>query len=139
MAAENGRPPVAEIDLSALRANYRALRQIGNGARMMAVVKDDAYGHGAIAVAHALREEGCVHFGVATVEEARELRGAGLRKRLYILGGFFAEQAPEIVALRLTPSLFDIALIDAIDRAARNAGKRDFAVHLKIDPGATPL
>jgi alanine racemase len=139
MAAENGRPTVAEIDLSALRANYCALRQIGNGARMMAVVKADAYGHGAIAVAHTLREEGCAHFGVATVEEARELRGAGLRERLYILGGFFAEQAPEIVALALTPSLFDIALIDAIDRAAGNAGKRDFAVHLKIDTGATRL
>jgi alanine racemase len=139
MAAENGRPTVAEIDLAALRANYRALGQIGNGARMMAVVKADAYGHGAIAVAHTLREQGCVHFGVATVEEARELRGAGLRERLYILGGFFAEQAAEIVALRLTPSLFDIALIDVVDRAARDAGTRDFAVHLKIDTGATRL
>jgi alanine racemase len=106
---------------------------------MMAVVKADAYGHGAIAVAHTLREQGCVHFGVATVEEARELRGAGLRERLYILGGFFAEQAAEIVALRLTPSLFDIALIDVVDRAARDAGTRDFAVHLKIDTGATRL
>ena len=139
MAAENGRPTVAEIDLAALRANYRALRQVGNGARMMAVVKADAYGHGAIAVAHALREEGCTHFGVATVEEAHELRGAGLRERLYILGGFFAEQAAEIVALALTPSLFDLSLIDIVDRAARNAGKRDFPVHLKIDTGATRL
>jgi alanine racemase len=139
MASDNGRPTVAEIDLAALRANYRALRQIGNGARMMAVVKADAYGHGAIAVAHALREEGCANFGVATVEEARELRGADLCQRLYILGGFFAEQADEIVALGLTPSLFDLALIDLVNRAARNAGKHDFPVHLKLDTGATRL
>jgi alanine racemase len=111
MVVESGRPTVAEIDLSALRANYRALRAYTNGAKIMAVVKADAYGHGAVTVAHTLREEGCLHFGVATLEEARELRKAGLEERIYLLGGFFVEQAETIVALNLIPSIFDLSLI----------------------------
>ena len=64
------RDSFAEIDLGALRANYRALSAYTNGASIMAVVKADAYGHGAVEVVRALRKEGCAHFGVATVEEA---------------------------------------------------------------------
>jgi len=68
MGDQNGRPTVAEISLTALRGNYRALSAYTNGAKIMAVVKADAYGHGAVAVAQALRAEGCGHFGVATLE-----------------------------------------------------------------------
>jgi len=68
MTTANGRPTIAEIDLGALRANYRALSAYTNGAAIMAVVKADAYGHGAVEVARTLRIEGCAHFGVATVE-----------------------------------------------------------------------
>jgi alanine racemase len=124
MVVESGRPTVAEIDLSALRANYRALR---------------AYGHGAVTVAHTLREEGCLHFGVATLEEARELRKAGLEERIYLLGGFFVEQAETIVALNLIPSIFDLSLIEPLDRAAERQGRRPFVAHMKIDTGATRL
>jgi len=88
-----GRPTVAEIDLRALRANYRAINAFGNGAKVMAVVKADAYGHGAVEVARTLRDEGCLHFAVATVEEAAELRTAGINDRIYLLGGFFPEQS----------------------------------------------
>ena len=80
----------------------------------MAVVKADAYGHGAVEVARALRSEGCSHFGVATVDEARELRAAGVVERIYLLGGYFADQAAEIVALDLTPFVVDLG----VDRAA---------------------
>ncbi len=139
MAAESGRPTVAEIDLSALRGNYRALRKYANGAKIMAVVKADGYGHGAVRVAQTLREEGCLHFGVATVEEARELRRAGLQERVYLLGGFFAEQAETIVALDLIPSIFDLSLIEVLDRAAERQGRRAFVTHIKIDTGATRL
>jgi len=139
IAAESGRPTVAEIDLASLRANYAALSAYTNGAKIMAVVKADAYGHGATAVAHALCGEGCAHFGVATVEEARELRSAGVRERIYLLGGFFADQAEQIVALDITPSLFDLSVIEPLDRAAERAGRRNFAVHLKLDTGATRL
>ncbi len=139
MVVESGRPTVAEIDLSALRANYRALRAYTNGAKIMAVVKADAYGHGAVTVAHTLREEGCLHFGVATLEEARELRKAGLEERIYLLGGFFVEQAETIVALNLIPSIFDLSLIEPLDRAAERQGRRPFVAHMKIDTGATRL
>jgi alanine racemase len=139
MVVESGRPTVAEIDLSALRGNYRALRKYANGAKIMAVVKADGYGHGAVRVAQTLREEGCLHFGVATVEEARELRRAGLQERVYLLGGFFAEQAETIVALDLIPSIFDLSLIEVLDRAAERQGRRAFVTHIKIDTGATRL
>jgi alanine racemase len=72
------RPTVAEIDLGALIANYHALRALARDTEFMAVVKADAYGHGAVEVSHALAGEGCRHFGVATLGEAKELRAAGL-------------------------------------------------------------
>ena len=81
MEVVNGPPTVAEIDLGALGANYRAIKSAGRGAELMAVVKADAYGHGAVEVTRALRDEGCRHFGVARVREARELRAAGVRDR----------------------------------------------------------
>ncbi|HKV55089.1 MAG TPA: alanine racemase [Candidatus Binataceae bacterium] len=134
-----GRPTVAEIDLRALRANYRALSAYANGAKIMAVVKADAYGHGAAEVARSLRDEGCRHFAIATVEEAAGLRAAGVAERIYLLGGFFADQSERIVELDVTAPLFDPAVIDPLDRAAERLGRRDFPVHLKLDTGATRL
>jgi alanine racemase len=134
-----GRPTIAEIDLRALRANYRALSEFANGAKVMAVVKADAYGHGAVEVAIALRDEGCGHFAVACVEEAAELRAAGISERIYLLGGFFAEQAQRIVELNLVAPIFDVSIVEPLDRAAEHLGRRDFPVHLKVDTGATRL
>lgn len=133
------RPTVVEIDLGALRSNFRALRAVAAHGELMVVVKADAYGHGAVTVARALLDEECRHFGVATLDEARELRNAGIRARVYLQAGFFAEQAAEIVALDLTPFLFDVALIAPLDRAAASAGRTDFPIHIKIDSGATRL
>ena len=119
---ESGGPPtIAEIDLAALGANYRAIRSAGNGAGLMAVVKADAYGHGAVEVTRALRDEGCGHFGVARVCEARELRAAGVRERIYLLGGFLAGEVDEIVALDLTPDprVLGFTVGIAIHRASR--------------------
>ncbi|HTQ24103.1 MAG TPA: alanine racemase [Candidatus Binataceae bacterium] len=138
MEVVNG-PTVAEIDLGALGANYRAIRAAGNGVELMAVVKADAYGHGAVEVARALRAEGCAHFGVARVSEARELRAAGVRERVYLLGGFLAAEADEIVALDLTPFVYDAALVAPLGRAAQAQARANFPVHLKIDSGATRL
>jgi alanine racemase len=134
-----GRPTVAEIDLGALRANYRALRARAGGAATMVVVKADAYGHGAVAVARTLAAEDCALFGVATIDEARELRAAGLDARIFVQAGFFAEQAAQIVALDLTPFVFDVAIVAPLWRAARAAGRDGFPIHLKIDTGATRL
>jgi alanine racemase len=134
-----GRPTVAEIDLAALRANYRALKRFTNAAKMMAVVKADAYGHGAVEVARTLRDEGCGHFGIATLEEAAELRHIGISERIYLLGGFFPEQSERIVELNIVAPLFDVSVIEPLDRAAERLGQRDFPVHLKVDTGATRL
>jgi alanine racemase len=138
MEIVNG-PTVAEIDLGALGANYRAIRTAGRGAELMAVVKADAYGHGAIEVARALRGQGCGHFGVARVCEARELRAAGIRERIYLLGGFLADEVGEIVDLDLTPFVYEVALIAPLERAAQAQARADFRIHLKIDSGATRL
>lgn len=133
------RPTVLEIDLSALRRNYHALRTAAGRCEVMAIVKANAYGHGAVAVARALAGEGCGHFGVATIGEARELRESGIRARIYLLGGFFPDQAGDIVELGLTPFIFDRAVIAPLDEAAREQGRSPFPVHLKIDTGATRL
>lgn len=139
MEIVNASPTVAEIDLGALCANYRAVREVGGGAEVMAVVKADAYGHGAVEVTRALHHEGCRHFGVARLSEARELRAAGVRDRIYLLGGFFASKADEIVALDATPFVFDSELIRPLARAAEAQGRFRFPIHLKIDSGATRL
>ena len=81
-------PPVAlraEIDLSAIRHNVRQLAARRGGDAMMGVVKADAYGHGAVAVARVLREEGVAWLAVATVPEAVELREAGDEGRILVL------------------------------------------------------
>jgi len=139
MAIETQRPTIAEIDLGALRSNFRALRAVATHGELMVVVKADAYGHGAVTVARTLIDEGCRHFGVATLDEARELREAGIRTRVYLQAGFFAEQVAEIVALDLTPFVFDASMIGLLDRAAASAGRIDFPIHVKIDSGATRL
>lgn len=139
MRIETQRPTFAEIDLGALRSNFRALRAVAAHGELMVVVKADAYGHGAVTVARALLDEGCRHFGVATLDEARELREAGVRARVYLQAGFFAEQVAEIVALDLTPFVFDAAMIGLLDRAAASTGRTDFPIHVKIDSGATRL
>jgi alanine racemase len=134
-----GRITVAEIDLQALRLNYSAISAYANGARIMAVVKADAYGHGAVEVSGTLREAGCRHFGVANLAEARQLREVGLRDRLYLLGGFLPEQADQIVGLELTPAIFDLNLIASLEQAALSQTKTGFPVHLEIDSGSTRL
>jgi alanine racemase len=130
---------VAEIDLGALRSNYHALRALDSRAELMVVVKADAYGHGAVSIARELANEGCGHFGVATVEEGRELRAAGQRGRIYLLGGFFHDDVAAIIGLDLTPFVFDVDKIRALDAAAADVNRPDFPIHLKIDTGAPRL
>src|SRR5260370_4719738 len=143
MSIETQRPTVAEIDLAALRSNFRALRAVASHGELMVVDKADAYGHGAVTVARTLIDEGCRHFGVATLDEARELREAGVRARVYLQAGFFAEQVAEIVALDLPPFVFDATMIGLLDRAAASASRPEFPIHVKLHSrltrlGATP-
>src|SRR5262252_2462191 len=87
----SSRPTYAEIDLENLRSNLRSSREfIGRDLKYMAVVKANAYGHGAVECGHALEKEGVNWFGVATVEEAIELRDAGIRTPILCLGSFYS-------------------------------------------------
>lgn len=128
------RPTVAHIDLGALEHNYLELRKIAPGTPLMAVVKADAYGHGAVEVAARLETLGCSAFGVAIPEEGEELRAAGIKGEITVLGGIFADQAEDIVELGLTPVVFDMATAKALDRAARGRGAH-LGVHVKVDTG----
>src|SRR3972149_2480849 len=126
---------MAEISLSAPRHNSRTLRSLlPPSTSIFAVVKANAYGHGAVPVSRTLVEEGVRMLGVATVEEGVELRQAGVRCPVVVLGGVDELQAEEAHANGLSAALFDP---DQIPYMARAAATRDrpFPVHLNVDTG----
>jgi alanine racemase len=129
------RPLWAEIDLGAVRRNLARLRARAPGRRMIAVVKGGAYGHGAVRVARTLAAAGCEAFGVAMLDEALELRAAGLALPILLLQGLH-DPAEADVALdaRLWPAVSRPSALEPLAAAARRAGRR-FPVHLKIDTG----
>lgn len=129
------RPVWAEIDLSAIAHNMQELRRRTEpGARLMAVVKADAYGHGAVEVSRVVLQHGADFLGVAILEEGRRLREAGINAPILILGYTPEEQAADIVGLNLTPTVYDYAAARSISQAAVNSGKTA-KVHIKIDTG----
>jgi alanine racemase len=129
------RPTVAEIRLSALRHNVHAIRaMLRQGVGVLAIVKANAYGHGALPVARALEADGARMLGVATVEEGVELRDGGIRAPVVVLGGVDPAQAAEAHAHGLSAVLFDRGQIGCLVGAAEAAG-RPFPVHVKVDTG----
>jgi alanine racemase len=129
------RPTWAEIDLGALSENLRVIREhIGRGQNVMAAVKADAYGHGAVPCARRLEAEGVDWFGVALPEEGIELRGAGITRPILCLGGFWEGQQNACLQQNLTPVVYRIDMIGLLDSAARDAGVVA-DIHVKIDTG----
>jgi alanine racemase len=129
------RPTYVEIDLAALQHNLgQARQQAGNGRRILAVVKADAYGHGAVRVAQALERAGADLFGVAIVEEGVELRRAGITRPILVLGGIYPGQEDELFRHDMVPTLFDPEAARRLDARAGAAG-RVLPFHLKIDTG----
>ncbi|MFC6840298.1 alanine racemase [Xanthomonas theicola] len=125
------RPARALIDLDALRHNYRLARQLGGG-KALAVVKADAYGHGAVACARALQAE-ADGFAVACIEEALELRQAGIAAPILLLEGFFdADELPLIAEYRLWCAVASPWQVDAI---AAYAAPQPLCLWLKLDSG----
>jgi alanine racemase len=123
------------IDLAALRHNYRELRRLlSPGARFLAVVKADAYGHGLLPVARTLAGEGADYLGVASLEEGLALREAGLGLPILLLMGIVPSESDRAVAADLEMVLYrpDVAL--ALEAACRFQGKKA-RVHLKVDTG----
>lgn len=130
-----GRPTWAQISLPALIHNFHLIRgQVEPQAQVMAVVKADAYGHGAAECARVLAAEGAAWFGVALVEEGARLREADITSPIFLLGGFWQGQADEVIAQRLTPAIYSHAVAQELDARAREAG-RTISIHLKVDTG----
>ena len=132
------RPTRAIVDLDAIAANFAYLRERAGDADVLCVVKADAYGHGAIAVARRLEREGARWLGVAILEEAEELRRFGVSCRILLLGGAEEAQIPRAVELGLTPAIVSRESFDALVRFARRTGTR-VRCHLKVDTGMTRL
>ena len=129
------RPTRAIIDLSSLEYNFRNIKsRLPEGTAILAVVKADAYGHGAIEVARRLESIGCDLLGVALCEEGMELRMAGIKCPILILGGIFPNQVDSIFDFDLTPIIFDKRSAQLLGEAAEQRGRR-LCVHLKIDTG----
>ncbi len=128
------RPTWLEIDLPAVSHNVRHLRARAAGAEVMVVLKADAYGHGAVPVAHTALRSGATWLGVACVPEARTLRAAGIRAPILVLGYTPGWQAREAVGLGLTLAVFDPDTARAFGHAAR-ALDATVRVHVKVDTG----
>jgi alanine racemase len=130
------RPVWAEVDLEAVRANVRALRELVAPAAVCAVVKADGYGHGAVAVSRAAVAAGAACLAVALVEEGVQLRDAGIDAPILVLSEPVPAAAETVVAHGLTPVVYTATGIDALAKAALTLGARDpVAVHLKVDTG----
>ena len=126
----------AEIDLTALRENYEYIRRTVGGP-VCAVVKADAYGHGAVPVARLL-EKRCAFFGVSSMSEALELRDAGITRPILILGYTPPEAFPDAVHLGIRPAIFRREDGEALSRAAVEAGV-SAAFHFAVDTGMSRI
>jgi len=130
------RPTWAEVSLANLRYNFRSVQNhVGPGVTVCAVVKADAYGHGALECARTLEEEGATWLGVTSLDEAIPLRDGGLRTNILLMTGFWRGEEEEIIRLRLTPTVWECEQIDLLERAAAKLGTAKHPIHLKVDSG----
>ncbi|MEI6306128.1 MAG: alanine racemase [Deltaproteobacteria bacterium] len=131
----NNRPTIAEIDLTALRHNFEAIRRsIPEDTDILAVVKADAYGHGFMDISLELENLGVNAFGVAFLAEGIQIRKSGIDKPILLLGGLYPGQERKCVGFNLSTTVFTIEQAKALNHAA---GKlfRKAHVHLKVDTG----
>ena len=130
------RPTWAEVSLGTLRQNFRAVQQhIGAAVQVCAIVKADAYGHGAVECSRALEQEGARWFGVTSLDEAIPLRENGIRGRILLMTGFWRGEEEEIVRLELTPTVWETGQIELFEKAATTLGVAKHSIHLKVDTG----
>jgi alanine racemase len=123
------------ISREQLARNYRSVRAAaGSGVAVMAVVKANAYGHGAVEVTRQLVAEGVDWLGVSSVAEGVTLRSAGVRTPILVMAGFFPQEWNALAGSDLTPAVHSLDDLLALDRMARESG-RSINYHLKIDSG----
>ncbi len=136
MSGARHRPAWAAVDLGAVRHNAAVLARLAAPARLCAVVKADAYGHGAPAVARAALDGGAEWLAVALVDEGVELRQAGIRAPVLLLSEPPAGAMADVVVHDLVPTVYTESGIDALAGAVEAAAPgRPVAVHLKVDTG----
>jgi len=130
-----GRPTICGIDHEALRSNLRQIRdKVGSCVKILCMVKANGYGHGAAEISQTLIRAGADAFGVATLEEAVQLREAGIQAALIVLAGVFPAQLDTFVEYKLTPVVHDLISLKALDRESSRR-QVELGVHLKIDTG----
>ena len=138
------RPTVARVDLAALKSNYRHIvehveAEAGSGApRLIAVVKANAYGHGAAQVALALEDAGADLLACADIEEGAALRAAGVRAEILVFGALSVSDLDGLFDCRLTPTISTPGAARAVQAAAERHNQR-LRYHLKIDTGMNRL
>src|SRR6188474_972778 len=113
------RPTRAEVNLAHLRHNLRFVQRAAGGAAVWGVLKADGYGHGAKAVSRTLERAGASGICVALLEEAVELREAGVRVPILVMGGYYGRAWGELLRHRLTPVVFDRGQIEALAEEVR--------------------
>lgn len=129
----------AEVDLDKIEANYLAIRAyVSPQSKIMTIVKADGYGHGAPFVAKAFDDAGTDWFGVSNIEEAEQLRIAGIEKPILILGYTPPEFAGMLIKQRVTQTLFSMEYGEQLSAAAKEAGGT-VDVHLKLDTGMSRI
>jgi alanine racemase len=135
------RPTWVEVSLPALRRNFRGLQQrVADKATVCAVVKADAYGHGALKCARALERDGAKWFCVTSPEEGIALREGRVRGRILLLSGFWRGEEEEVLLRNLTPAVWQPWHIEDLEAAAvRLNYEMPVRVHLKLDSGMTRL
>ena len=142
-----GRPVWAEVSLNALRQNFEAIRAFVNPAsekrktprKVLSIVKGNGYGHGGPELSKALEKFGSDWFGVASAGEGVELRKAGVKKPILVLGGFWPGEEKNLIAHHLTPAIHRCEHLALFNAAAARAGKRRATIHLKLDTGMNRL
>jgi len=127
--------PVGTVDLSALAHNVAQVRQrLLPSSEILAVVKADAYGHGAVVISQTLVQLGIPRLGVATLQEGIALREAGISAPILVMGALFANQFPDMIAHRLTPVVYDREAAAGFAACPRS-GPEPYPVHVKVDTG----
>jgi len=137
----SGRPVWVEVSLKAIGQNLRTVRRhIGPRPEVLAVVKSNAYGLGAVPVTKALEKAGANRFGVTCSNEGIELREAGVRRPILVLTGFWPGEEKHFIENRLTPTVTRVDDLRLLERAAKSARmKSKLRFHLKINTGMNRL
>lgn len=128
----------ADISLDNIVHNYREIKRLVGDSRIMAVVKADAYGHGAVAVSRALENAGADRFAVATLQEAINLRKAGISRPIMILGSSSPAQTEELIRNDIIQTVYNLETAREFSRSALGLGRK-LKVHIKVDTGMSRL